>query len=1215
MQRLLFQCLLVVLSVSTVAIFFSPEENLVKLPKERRVEEMAKQEFEMTKDLATNTLSRKEIYKISKQIENNTIRSGNTLFWEERGPDNFGGRTRTMAFDPSDPSGNTIWTGGVAGGLWKLTDAFSNNYTWERISSYTGNSAISSIVIDPSNHDVIYVSTGEGWFNADAYQGDGIYRSLDGGRTWNRLESTANTTFRYVQKLLIAGDRLFACTRAGGIQMSLDRGETWVKSLGNGQFGFSERAGDIDLATDGALYAGMGFNGSNDGVYKSTDNGDSWEFLDIPGYLPRRVELAVSPSNPDVIYVLKEAPSSRSVEEIVKSKNGGLNWEILEAPPAFGMDFFTRNQAWYDLSITIDPNDEDRIFIGGVDLLLSEDGGENWRQISQWFGGFGLQEVHADQHFAGYLPGDGNKAVFTNDGGLFLTENATAPVPIVEWKNQGYNTIQFYACAIHPTIENYFLGGTQDNGTHLFEDPGINSTFEVTGGDGAYCHIDRDNPNIQISSFVFNSYWVTTNAWNSDQRYSLSGSRGSFINPTDYDDDNDMLICSGNTGEIITLDVHTGVFDSLEISQMIGQRASAIKVHPTDNTIIYVGTNGGNIFQVNNLIQGSPTVSRIYAGSGNIRSIDLDLNNTDRIVFCISNVNALSVFVSEDAGESWTNQEGDLPNMPIRWAVWNPANPNGVILGTELGVWTTDAIQGEDDTEWVYNNFGSAPTRIDMLDVRHSDFTVLAASHGRGMFTANVCSGAIDNDGDGFSCDEDCNDFNSAMNADADEIPYNGLDDDCNEATLDDDLDMDGYGIADDCDDQDPAINPDAVEIEGNGVDENCDGLDEEPPCGDFATGPWDIFANAGNCIDGPANSTWQIWSNESYVVNELRDGVSYFIDFCDGYSTDVFEANVLVYSYNIATAERGDLLSSLGDCRVEFDYTDNADFPNVLIILQDVNDCNADSDMTGNGLISFGCISSGIDMDGDGFTDEIDCDDTNADINPGVMETYYNGLDDDCDEETIDNDQDGDGFSIDEDCDDENAEINPSATEVLFNGIDDDCDASTLDNDLDGDGFGLDEDCDESNPDVNPGATEIPGNGIDDDCDPTTLDNDFDGDGFGLDEDCDDTNPDVNPNAEEIPGNGIDEDCDGLDGPSAVHDLSGTKINVYPNPSRGMLFIDSEGLRLNVKVFSEIGNLVRESNEQSQLDLSDVEDGMYMVVITDVNTNKSVVEKLILVK
>jgi hypothetical protein len=284
----------------------------------------------------------------------------------------------------------------------------------------------------------------------------------------------------------------------------------------------------------------------------------------------------------------------------------------------------------------------------------------------------------------------------------------------------------------------------------------------------------------------------------------------------------------------------------------------------------------------------------------------------------------------------------------------------------------------------------------------------------------------------------DCDDSDPSVNPGQTEVPYNGIDDDCDPSTPDDDLDGDGFGIVDDCDDSDPTVNPDATEICDDGIDNNCDGLidSEDPDC-------------IASCPDAD------------------QDG-----------------------------------------------YEDKA--------------CNPDP-ASGGG----------------------DCNDGDPLINPGQAEIPYNGIDDDCEPSTPDDDIDGDGYGLADDCNDNDPTVNPGAAEGCSDGIDNDCDGlidsedpdcgvvSCPDADQDGyedgacnpnpaNGGG---DCDDGNPLINPGQAEIPYNGIDDDCKPFTPDDDLDGDGYGHADDCNDNDPLIHPGMSEICGNGIDNDCDGLIG------------------------------------------------------------------------------------
>jgi hypothetical protein len=209
-------------------------------------------------------------------------------------------------------------------------------------------------------------------------------------------------------------------------------------------------------------------------------------------------------------------------------------------------------------------------------------------------------------------------------------------------------------------------------------------------------------------------------------------------------------------------------------------------------------------------------------------------------------------------------------------------------------------------------------------------------------------------------------------------------------------------------------------------------------------------------------------------------------------------------------------------------------------------------------GSYKLACLSviDAQDQDNDGYSTLDDCDDTNPNLNPDMVEVPYNGLDDDCNPSTPDDDLDGDQYILATDCNDNDANINPGQTEIAYNSLDDDCNPSTVDDDLDGDQYLLVADCDDNNPNVNPGQTEIVYNGLDDDCNQNTNDDDLDNDTFKRNEDCDDNNASVNPSKTEIPYNGLDDDCnpatleDDLDQDSfpKATDCDDSNANVNPN-------------------------------------------------------------------
>ena len=435
----------------------------------------------------------------------------------------------------------------------------------------------------------------------------------------------------------------------------------------------------------------------------------------------------------------------------------------------------------------------------------------------------------------------------------------------------------------------------------------------------------------------------------------------------------------------------------------------------------------------------------------------------------------------------------------------------------------------------------------------------------------------VDNDNDGFADAVDCNDTNTSINPGASEI-CDGLDNDC-DGLIDDndpsitgqstwyaDTDNDGFGdnsstmqaclipvgyVSDntDCDDTNMNIFPGTTEIPNNGIDENCDGVDVLT---------WYLDSDLDTYGD-PNVSQESITQPPGYVSD----------------NTDCDDSNVNINPFATEIADNSIDEDCDGfDAKTWYQDSDNDSFGNPIVSQEanmlpygyvadntDCDDTNSSinpsvTEIPYNGLDD-DCNPSTLDddLDQDSYTNDVDCDDNDSSVNPGETEVPYNGKDDDCNPSTLDDDLDQDSYNNDVDCDDNDSSVNPGETEVPYNGKDDDCNPSTLDDDLDQDSYTNDVDCDDNDSSVNPGETEVPYNGKDDDCNPLTLDDDLDQDSYNNDVDCDDNDSSVNPGETEVPYNGKDDDCnpstldDDLDQDSYTNDVDCDDNDSSVNP------------------------------------------------------------------
>jgi PKD repeat protein len=721
------------------------ETDLEGIPKADRPDLAHMQNFLMTMDpnlgyppverLNSIYLRVKELKKMKSGIPGDGIYD-----WVERGPNNVAGRVRALVFDPNDGGNTKVWAGGVSGGLWYNNNITDANSSWNGIDDFWDNLAINSIAFDPSNTQVMYVGTGEGWYNADAVRGAGIWVSSNGGVDWSQLSSTDNSSFTTVQKIVVTSTgRVLAATN-DGIFVSDNNGASWTNNLS----GF---IADLEIAPDGTtLYAGKGRNGTTGAVYKSVDSGDNWSSITPSGAVQERVELAIAPSNGSVIYAV--ASNGDNVSWFKKSTDGGTNWTDITIPKYMTQsctlsaeDDFARGQAWYDLILAVHPTNPDILLAGGIDVNKSTDGGSTWSTITYWTGKCAPYS-HADQHAIIFRPGSPNEVIVGSDGGVSYSSNAgSSSSPSFTIMNKGFNITQFYSATIHPDArKNYFLGGTQDNGTQRFKYEGINATDEPTGGDGGFSFIDQKNPNIQITSYVYNNYYISRDGGASFTTLQSSND-GRFINPSAYDNNLHILYSAKNSSSLnrITNIEGSPTIGSISIKDL-GATASHIKVSPytANTTTLFVGTGAGKVFKITNAQGNSPGISEVTGASfpsGNVSCIEIGADENELLV-TFSNYGVNSVWYTDNGGTSWVSKEGDLPDMPVRWALFNPNDRTQVILATEVGVWSTSNL-GNSSPNWVASTSGLANVRTDMLILRESDYEVIAATHGRGFFTSN----------------------------------------------------------------------------------------------------------------------------------------------------------------------------------------------------------------------------------------------------------------------------------------------------------------------------------------------------------------------------------------------------------------------------------------------------------------------------------------------
>lgn len=783
--------------------------------------ERLEQENIMTIDPALGYVPRERILVAEQKAARMAMQSRDmemaALSWTERGPNNMGGRSRAVMIDKNDITGNTVWVGSVGGGLWKSTNFKAATPTWTPIASVSANLAITTLAQDPLTPNTMYAGTGEGYNNVDAIRGLGVYKSTNGGITWNLLASTttggANAAdFGFVQKMIVNsnGDVYAACISTqfcnnGGILKSTDAGGTWTRVIGNfvapplptvatcANAAFDFNGYDIEIALNGDLYASVrdasNVPDNSTGTIDTTrgkifrspagptaGNAGTWiNITPAPAANSywRRIELAVSGVNPNTVFAIMQG-TGNAVGGIRVSTNAGANWTNRDNATVWcdqgipGTTDFTRDQAWYDLLIAPKPDDDNTIYVGGVDIMKSTNGGTTWNQNTQWADGCAvLPNIHADNHNLVHFPGSPNEFIIVNDGGIYYSNNNGVSYTN---KSVGYRTIQYYSAAIHPTAgSNYMLAGAQDNGTQSFSAAGLGAGFSVTGGDGGFCGIDQDNPNYQYSAYTTAYYEISTNAGTDFNKaaYFGGGTNGRFINPTDYASTQNIIYAGYTPTNLLRINDITAASvtaNAINFASATSRQVSAVKVDPNTPNRVWAAFSqytptfpvAPQLYYVSNANGGSPVITTITLPAAittahYISSIDVENGDANHIVITVSNYGVASIYESTDLGANWVSLDNNgvnLPDMPVRWAKFIPAGVSGfsgrmqavsgIMIATEIGVWTATTRSGS-TTVWTQST-AMPNVRVDMLAYRTTDRTMVAATHGRGLWTTTLQS-------------------------------------------------------------------------------------------------------------------------------------------------------------------------------------------------------------------------------------------------------------------------------------------------------------------------------------------------------------------------------------------------------------------------------------------------------------------------------------------
>lgn len=636
-----------------------------------------------------------------------------------------GGNGRVNAVRVHPTNSNILFACTPASGLWKSTDGGT---TWSAISDAISVLGCTDVAFDPTNPNIMYLATGDG--DAADVLTLGIYKSIDGGVTWNPT-SLAFTLANgmTLSKILISptnASKIIAGGRAG-IYVSNDAGATWTQTMTGG-------VRDLEFKSNDPSVVFAGGYGTNVGFWRSADGGATWtKVTTVPSTAAQRVAIGVTPADANYVYALVANDGATSttaygLKGVYQSVDGGLTF-TLKSGATNTLGWYTGGtgdkdgQGWYDLSIAVSPTNSLVVTTGGVNIWQSTNGGTSWTKKSAWdAANTATNYVHADIHDLTY---SGTTLYSANDGGVFRsTDGGTT------WTDKSANisNAQMYGIGLSASSANTIISGHQDNGTNLT----TNGTTwsEVNGGDGMLCFIDRTNNSIMYSSIYNGQLYKSTNGGGSFSAIrTVTG--GGWVTPWLQDPNVATTIYAGGTN--VEKSTNSGT-SWTTISSFTGKGTLvALDVAKTSSSII-VAASGTNVLRTTN---GGTAWTDITAGlptGVTIQNVHIDVNDGNKIYVALASYAGSSVYLTTNGGTSWVNISAGLPQIPANCFITQTSAAGVVYCGTDLGVY----FSSNSGTTWEAFTSGMPGIIVKDLEIYYPTSKIRAATYGRGIWESNL---------------------------------------------------------------------------------------------------------------------------------------------------------------------------------------------------------------------------------------------------------------------------------------------------------------------------------------------------------------------------------------------------------------------------------------------------------------------------------------------